>query len=153
MKKLVLLLFSIILFSSCNECYCPYCDCYYYDSHHCNCHNTQKNDVFYADKLLGTWQMNYGCIVAFPTNGILEKIELKEINFLSCNTCDIMLSQINTVDRYTYTFNYSYYNGYLKFIRNNQSFSFKIDGYLFPELYLSDSYGKYTWKKIKSYGC
>jgi hypothetical protein len=61
----------------------------------------------------------------------------------------------NGSDWYTETWRYNYYGSTIKFARIgvNGSYSFKIDGYIYPELYLRDSFGSYTFRKIKPYSC
>jgi hypothetical protein len=143
MRKIILFTILSLSFISCE--YCPYghdedgFDDYGIPHYH------QKYDYFCAEKLLGTWQCEYGCIVG--------SVEFKEIEFLSERTCDITMAQARDVNWYTQTFTYSYYGNTIKFTRNGQTISFVIRGYIFPELYLEDSFGKYTWRKVRAYGC
>ena len=148
MKKVILLLLVIVALTSCEK-YCPICDRY----GDCSCNTrsgesygvTYYGDQFYADKLLGTWQCDY--------NTIVGNMNIKEIKFVSNRKCDITYSVSRNVGWYTDTFNYSFSSGYLRFTRGGSTFSFHYVGYIFPELYLEDSNGKYTWRKVKSYGC
>ena len=149
MKKLLFIITLVIGITSCEvECmYCGGCGC-----DRCRPRNVEQpthlrytQDYFCADKLLGTWQMDYGCIVS--------NYELKEIKFFDNSTCDIIMSKVNTVDWYTYTFKYTFYGDNIRFTRNGITFIFHVCGYIFPELYLNDSNGKYTWRKVRAYGC
>ena len=149
MKKFILLITLFIGIVSC-EVECMYCGGYGCDL--CRPRHVEQEthlrygqDYFCAEKLLGTWQMDYGCIV--------DGYELKEIKFFDSNTCDIIMAKVRNVDWYTYTFHYSYYGDNIRFTRGGTTIIFKIDGYLFPELYLRDSFKKYTWRKVRAYGC
>ena len=144
MKKVILLLLAIVALTSCEK-YCPYCNEYERD---CRCERngiTYNYDHFYADKLLGTWQCDY--------NTTIGTMNLKEIDFFSSSKCDIIYSIGKNTEWYTETFDYSYVGKYLRFSRGRTNFSLYIKGYIFPELYLEDSFGEYTWRKVKSYGC
>lgn len=145
MKKLILLLVTICFVA----CECPYCG-----EKSCRCGSSKDSygvgydyDYFCADKLLGEWQACYGCKVG--------TIELKSIKFFDSYRCDITMAQDRNVDWYTETWSYTYYGSTIKFSRNDgrTGFSFKVYGYIYPELYLQDSFGKYTWRKIKPYSC
>lgn len=142
MRKIILLIAIIASVCSC-ERYCPFCDDHG-DCDHCGNKPTltYKSDSFYADKLIGTWQCSY--------NTVVGKMNLKTIEFIDSRRCDITYSEYQEVDWYTETFIYSYSGQYLKFSRNGVTFSFHIKDYIFPELYVEDSFGKYTWKKIKT---
>jgi hypothetical protein len=116
----------------------------------CRCEKngvTYYYDNFYADKLLGTWQCSYNTII-YSTS-----MNIKEIKFITNRKCDIVYSIGRNVDWYTETYNYSYSSGYIRFSREGNTFSFYIAGYIFPELYLEDSMGKYTWHKVRANGC
>ena len=146
MKRFLFLITIIIALVSCEK-YCPRCGEY---GNHCYCKNVSSNyysfnnDYFCAQTLLGTWQMDYN-----RTNGI----ELKQIEFFDGHRCDVTYSVGNDPDWLTDTFTYTYSGGYVKLSRNRISLSFKVRGFLFPELYLQDSFGNYTWSKVRSYGC
>ena len=148
MKKVILLLLAIVALVSCEK-YCPICDRY----GDCTCGNRDggysygvnyQGDYFCAEKLLGTWQCNYTTIVGNMT--------IKSIKFVSNRKCDITYSLGRNTEWYTDTFNYTFSSGYLRF-SGVANFSFCYRGYIFPELYLEDSNGRYTWRKTKSYGC
>jgi len=146
MKKFIFILFAIVIAS----CECPYAewdDDGYHESGGKQAKVTYNGDYFCADKLLGTWQMDYGCIVG--------NIELKEIKFLDGWYCDITMARMRTTDWFTETWAYTYYGNAIKFARNDgrTAFSFTIKNYIWPELYLEDSFGRYTWRKVRAYGC
>lgn len=140
MKKiLLLLLIGAILIS---------CECPYEEYKKKGFYNGQ--DVFYAEKLLGTWQCYYPMSVA--------NYEIKSMKFVTSNKVDIVVAKFNSVDWYQYTYNYTYYGDYIKFSSqyadyNIRNFTFRIVGYLYPELILQDSFGKYKMAKRKSNGC
>ena len=151
MKKLLFIITLVIGITSCEvECmYCGGCGC-----DHCRPRNVEQpthlrytQDYFCADKLLGTWQMDYGCTVG--------NIELKEIKFFDGWQCDITMAQTRNPDWYTETWTYTYYGNTIKFARNDGRtvFSFTLTDYIFPELFLQDSFGRYTWRKVRAYGC
>ena len=145
MKKFIFIIFTLAtLFVSCEK-YCPYCDGYGCDYCGVTRTLTYTNDYFCAEKLLGTWQCDY--------DNYVGNMLLKEIKFLSSKKCDIIYSIGRNTEWYTDTFNYSYSGSYIKFSNNGTAFSYRIDGFIFPELYVRDSFGKYTWKKVRSYGC
>lgn len=123
------------------------CECPYLEEKKVNSQSYISNngDVFYADKLLGTWQCYYPMIIG--------GVEFKEIKFLSNGKADITMAKQRDTDWYTETYDYSYYGSTLRLSRNGSNISLHIDGYLFPELYLSDSFGSYTMAKRRSDGC
>ena len=143
MKKLLLLLVTLCFIA----CECPYCG---YTN--CRCGNGHERygvyydyDYFCSNDLLGEWQVCYGCNFG--------SAEIKDIKFFNNYYCDIIMS--NGSDWYTETWRYNYYGSTIKFTRigGNGSYSFKIDGYIYPELYIKDSFGSYTFRKIKPYSC
>lgn len=145
LKKYIILVLVALCAISC-EPYCPQCG--YYG--HCGCsnYNYQVNyggDNFYAEKLLGTWQCSH--------NTVVGDINIKEIEFINQYKCDIIYSVSNQTTYRTKTYSYTYVNNYIKFSDGFDTFMFHIEGYLFPELYLRDSFNKYTWRKVKSHGC
>ena len=124
------------------------CDCPYLEEKEtevCINPSNAQYDVFYADKLLGTWQCYYPMIIG--------GVEFKEIKFLSNGKADIVMAKLHNVDWYTLTYDYTYYGSTLRFSRSGSTISLHIEGYLFPELYLKDSFGSYTIAKRKSAGC
>lgn len=137
--KPLLSLVTALLMASCE---CPYLDDNRIES---RSYANSKGDVFYAEKLLGTWQCYYPMIIG--------GVEFKEIKFLSNGKADITMAKQRDTDWYTETYDYSYYGSTLRLSRNGSNISLHIDDYLFPELYLSDSFGRYTMAKRKSDGC
>ena len=134
MKKLLFLL--LLVFTACE---CPYADYEFNRKHY------KYYDGFYAEKLLGEWQCYYPMFIS--------NVEFKSISFYNNGYADIVMAIPGQVDRFTQTFAYSYYGNTLRFARNGSNFSFTIVGYEYPELYLKDSFGEYTWRKVRSYGC
>lgn len=94
---------------------------------------------FYADELLGTWQCYYPMVVG--------GMEFKQIRFMSNGKADITMAEEHNPDWFTETYSYAYYGNTLRFSRGRTNISLQITGYLFPELYLRDSFGKYTMAK------
>ena len=137
--KLNRLLFVLVALV-CVSCECPYQD----ELERAHQHKT-TGDVFYADVLLGTWQCYYPMIIC--------GIEFKQIKFMSGGKADITMAKQYDTEWYTETYNYAYYGNTLRFSRNGSNISLTIEGYLFPELYLRDSFGRYTLAKRRADGC
>lgn len=142
MKKLLVIIACIttILFLESCERICNVCRNY---ENECIC--SYNSDEFRAEKLLGTWQCEYTTIVG--------NMHLKQIKFMSHHKCDITYSINDNTSWWTDTYEYSYSSGYLRFYTIDNSFSFKVKDYCFPELKLMDSFGIYIIRKVKSYGC
>ena len=138
-KRILSLMAAVMLLS----CECPYLDKgeYVYQQNN----SSVNGDVFYAEKLQGTWQCYYPMIIG--------GVEFKEIKFLSNGKADITKAKQRDTEWYTETYDYAYYGSTLRFSRNGSNLSFHIDGFLFPELYLSDSFSRYTIAKRKTAGC
>ena len=132
--KLIICLFATMLVS---------CECPYQNEDRIN--TSTKGDAFYAEKLLGTWQCYYPMIIG--------GVEFKEIKFMSNGKADITMAKQYNTDWYTETYDYAYYGNTLRFSKTGSNFTFKVEGYLFPELYLMDSLSRYTMAKRKSDGC
>ncbi len=135
-RKHFLILLLPLLFISCECCYVDEYEREYTGIHY-------QSDRFFADKLLGTWQCCYPMVVG--------GIEFKQILFMPGGKADITFSDKG--QWYTETYSYSYYGVVIKFARNGNSFSFTIVDYIFPELMVRDSYGKYVWRHTRTYGC
>ena len=134
MTRLLFTLFALILVS----CECPYQD----ELDRAQQRKTNiAGDVFYADVLLGTWQCYYPMVIG--------GVEFKQIMFMSNGRADITMAKPNDTEWYTETYNYAYYGNTLRFSRNESNISLTIEAYLFPELYLRDSFGHYTLAKRK----
>ena len=138
--KLTRLLIALVALI-CASCECPYQD----ELDRAQQRKSSTGDVFYADVLLGTWQCYYPMIIG--------GMEFKQIKFMSGGKADITMAKQRDTEWYTETYDYTYYGGTLRFSKNGSNISLHIDGYLFPELYLSDSFGRYTMAKRKSDGC
>jgi len=147
MKKIIFLLLAVISFASCECPYADWDDNGFRENGGKQAKLTYNGDYFCADKLLGTWQMDYGCTVG--------NVELKQIKFFDGWYCDITMAQMRNTDWFTETWTYTYYGNTIKFARNDgrTAFSFTLRGYTFPELYLQDSFGRYTWRKVRANGC
>ena len=121
------------------------CECPYLDEQDSSYSWNKYGDAFYAEKLLGTWQCYYPMIIG--------GMEFKQIKFMSGGKADITFAKPYETDWYTETFNYSYYGNTLRFSKSGSNISLTIEGFLFPELYLRDSYGRYTMAKRRVEGC
>ena len=138
--KLTRLLIALVALI-CASCECPYQD----ELDRAHQRKSSTGDVFYADVLLGTWQCYYPMIIS--------GVEFKQIKFMSDGKADITMAQQHDTEWYTETYNYSYYGNTLRFSRSGSNISLTIEGYLFPELYLRDSFGHYTMAKRRADGC
>lgn len=138
--KLTRLLIALVALI-CASCECPYQD----ELDRAQQRKSSTGDVFYADVLLGTWQCYYPMIIG--------GMEFKQIKFMSGGKADITMAQQHDTEWYTETYNYSYYGNTLRFSRSGSNISLTIEGYLFPELYLRDSFGHYTMAKRRADGC
>ena len=134
--KLTRLLIALVALV-CASCECPYQD----ELDRAQQRKSSTGDVFYADVLLGTWQCYYPMIIG--------GMEFKQIKFMSGGKADITMAKQYDTEWYTETYNYAYYGNTLRFSRNESNISLTIEGYLFPELYLRDSFGHYTLAKRK----
>jgi len=123
LTKLLFLICALI----CASCECPIKE---------EMKRARQGNEFCADDLLGIWQCSYNMTVA--------GLDFKEIKFMSNGKADIILAQQYDTEWYTETFNYAYYGNTLRFSKGRTNFSFTIKGWLFPELYLYDSFGTYT---------
>ena len=72
---------------------------------------------------------------------------------MSNGKADITMAKQRDTEWYTVTYDYAYYGNTLRFSKTGSNFTFKVEGYLFPELYLMDSLSRYTMAKRKSDGC
>ena len=137
LTKLLFALFALILAS----CECPYQD----ELDRAQNRKSSTGDVFYAEKLLGTWQCYYPMIIG--------GVEFKQIKFMDGGKADITMAKQYDTEWFTETYNYAYYGNTLRFSRSGSNISLTIEGYLFPELYLRDSFGRYTIAKRRADGC
>ena len=136
--KFIFLILIACLMTSC-ERICPYCGEY----GHCRCYIVKKPnyqyDYFCSDKLIGNWQCSYNMTIGTRT--------LKSIKFFDGRKCDILYSERQEVDWFSETYIYSYDGKYIRFSRNGMTFQLHVCGYLYPELYVEDSFGKYVLRK------
>ena len=137
LTKLLIAIAALI----CGSCECPYQD----ELDRAHQRKSSTGDVFYADVLLGTWQCYYPMIIG--------GMEFKQIKFMSGGKADITMAKQYDTEWYTETYNYAYYDNTLRFSRSGSNISLTIEGYLFPELYLRDSFGRYTMAKRRAAGC
>ena len=135
-KKILLLLIAIVCFASCDWEYCKRCGEFRRD---CVCHNTYHSDYFCAETLIGIWQMHT----------VVGTVELKEIEFFDGHKCDITYSEGRDPDWFTDTYTYTFTSGYIKFNKGRSSFSFKVKDFIFPSLWVKDSFGTYEWRKTR----
>ena len=125
------------------SCDCPYeevgreCDYEYY--------RRTGYDRLTADRLPGLWQCYYPMYVG--------NVEFKEVRMFTNGKADIIMEKVGGSDYYAETFRWRYDGKYLSFTKGNTTYQFQITGYLSPELYLRDSYGKYTWAYRKTEDC
>ena len=132
MIKKLLFIFSALILCACE---CPYWD------------RESENDYEYyrrtgydrltADRLTGLWQCYYPMYVG--------NVEFKEVKIFSSGKADIIMEDVGGSAYYAETFKWRYDGNYLSFTKGNTTYQFQIIRYLFPELYLRDSRGKYTW--------
>ncbi len=135
--KLFVMMFALIWVS----CECPFQD----ELDRAQYHKSSTDDVFHADVLLGTWQCYYPMIIG--------GMEFKQIKFMSGGKADITMAKQHNTEWFTETYNYAYYGNTLRFSKSGSNISLTIEGYLFPELYLRDSFGRYTIAKRKAADC
>ena len=131
MKKQMYKLFLFVAALTLLSCECPYLE--------------EQNSPYYrnkgnhltADLLPGLWQCYYPMYVG--------NVEFKEVKIFSNGKADIIMEDVGGSAYYAETFKWRYDGNYLSFTKGNTTYQFQIIGYLFPELYLRDSRGKYTW--------
>ena len=130
-RLLLWLISALLLMSS--------CECPLSDEEKRGRNTASQGDQFYADMLIGTWQCDYQMVIA--------GYEFKQIVFLSNGKADITMAKENDTDWLTETYDYAYYGSTLRFSKGRNNISLNIEGYLFPELYVRDSFGRYTLTK------
>ena len=106
-KPLLFLVATLLL-----SCECPYLEEDRIDSRSYICSN---GDVFYAEKLLGTWQCYYPMIIG--------GMEFKQIKFMSNGKADITMAKQRDTEWYTETYDYAYYGNTLRFSRKGNNIS------------------------------
>lgn len=117
------------------------CECPFLDEEKRERQAVSQSDAFYADVLVGTWQCDYQMIIA--------GYEFKQIVFMSNGKADITMAKEHDTEWFTETYSYAYYGNTLRFSRGRNNISLNIEGFLFPELYVRDSFGYYTLTKRK----
>lgn len=117
------------------------CECPFLDEEKRERQSVSQSDAFYADVLVGTWQCDYQMIIA--------GYEFKQIVFMANGKADITMAKEHDTDWFTETYSYAYYGNTLRFSRGRNNISLNIEGFLFPELYVRDSFGRYTLTKRK----
>lgn len=156
MKKVILLAVGLIVLLSCD---CPYEEFGEdrYERGYYSINRNQKNDAFYADMLLGGWQCDYPMIISGMGELLGEqsnkKYELKWMQFVSYNKCDITIQEVGNVERRVYTFSYLYDGNTIRLSRNNRTVILTIRGFVYPTLYLIDTFGRYTIEKKRAANC
>ena len=134
MKKILPLLLALMLVG---------CDCTF----DWNSPYYQKNrqDHLTADELTGLWQCYYPMIMG--------NVEFKEVRMFSNGKADIIMENKGGSAYYAETFKWRFDGNYLSFTQGNTTYQFQVTGYLWPEIYLRDSRGKYTWAYRRSEDC
>ena len=140
MKKILSLLLALMLVG----CDCPYLDGKYGESDH-DYYVRTGYDRLTADLLPGLWQCYYPMIVG--------NVEFKEVRMFSNGKADIIMENKGGSAYYAETFKWRYDGNYLSFTQGNTTYQFQVTGYLWPEIYLRDSRGKYTWAYRRTEDC
>ena len=135
MKQLLTLLLALMIVG----CECPYLE------EQRNSYRSGNGDHLTADKLPGLWQCYYPMIVG--------NVEFKEVRMFSNDKADIIMEARGGSAYFAETFKWRYDGRYLSFTQGNTTYQFQITGYLWPELYLRDSRGKYTWACRRTEDC
>ena len=104
-------------------CECPYLEETYGESNY-EYYRRTGYDRLTADRLPGLWQCYYPMYVG--------NVEFKEVRIFSNGKADIIMEDVT---------------------KGNTTYQFQITGYLSPELYLRDSFGKYTWAYRRTEDC
>ena len=112
------------------------CECPYLEERNSQ-YSSSKGDHLTADLLTGLWQCYYPMYVG--------DVEFKELRIFSDGKADIIMEDVGGSAYYAETFAWRYDGRYITFTKGNTVYQFQITGYLWPELYLRDSRGKYTW--------
>ena len=134
--KLLFALFALILVS----CECPYQD----ELDRAQQRKTTGNS-FTADMLPGLWQCYYPMYVG--------NVEFKEVCIFSNGKADIIMEDVGGSAYYAETFKWRYDGKYLTFTKGNITYQFQVTDCIFPELFLRDSRGKYTWAYRRPEDC
>jgi hypothetical protein len=138
--KLLFLLAALMM----TGCECPYLEGKYDESDH-DYYVRTGYDRLTANKLPGLWQCYYPMIVG--------NVELKEVRIFSNGKADIIMEDVGGSAYYAETYKWRFDGRYISFTRGNTTYQFQITGCIFPELFLRDSRGKYTWAWRRSEAC
>ena len=130
-RHLTLLLLLALTFTACE---CPFAE---YGETPSEYYRRTGYDMLTADKLPGLWQCYYPMIVG--------DVEFKEIRVFSNGKADIIMENLGGSAYYAETFAWRYDGRYLTFTKGRTVYQFQVTGFLSPELYLRDSFGRYTW--------
>ena len=133
--RLLLFVFTLVLIG----CECPFLE--------------EKNNPYYrtngntvtADMLPGLWQCYYPMYVG--------NVEFKEVRIFSNGKADIIMEDVGGSAYYAETFKWRYDGKYLTFTKGNITYQFQVTDCIFPELFLRDSRGKYTWAYRRTEDC
>ena len=120
------------------------CECPFKDEQNSPYYRT-KGDRLTADLLPGLWQCYYPMYVG--------NVEFKEVRMFSSGKADIIMEERGGSAYYAETFKWRYDGSYLTFTKGNTVYQFQITGYLWPELFLRDSRGEYTWACRRTEDC
>jgi hypothetical protein len=127
--KKLLILFSCMLFLACE---CPYLD----ELDRAQLRKTTSSHLT-ADMLTGLWQCYYPMYVG--------NVEFKEVRMFSSGKADIIMEDVGGSAYYAETFKWRWDGNYITFTKGNTTYQFQVTDCIFPELFLRDSRGKYTW--------
>ena len=135
MKKILSLLLALMLVG---------CECPYEWDKNSPYHRNQERHLT-ADDLTGLWQCYYPMYVG--------NVEFKEVSMFSNGRADIIMEEVGGSAYYAETYKWRYDGKYLSFTRGTTTYQFQVTGYLWPEIYLRDYRGKYTWACRRPESC
>lgn len=135
MKKIVWIILAVVCLVSCEKLDYDY-GCCKKRPYGKNYYQETGYDYLSAEMLIGEWRCSYNMRVG--------NVDFKKIRFINSRKADITMCAAGDTDYFTETFTYSYTGYTLTFTKNGQTIQFKVDGYLHPELYIRDSFGRYT---------
>ena len=133
--RLFLFVFTLVLIG----CECPFLE------EKNNPYYRTSGNTFTADMLPGLWQCYYPMYVG--------NVEFKEVRIFSNGKADIIMENVGGSAYYAETFKWRYDGKYLTFTKGNITYQFQVTDCIFPELFLRDSRGKYTWAYRRTADC
>ncbi len=133
--RLLLFVFTLVLIG----CECPFLE------EKNNPYYRTNGNTFTADMLPGLWQCYYPMYVG--------NVEFKEVRIFSNGKADIIMENVGGSAYYAETFKWRYDGKYLTFTKGNITYQFQVTDCIFPELFLRDSRGKYTWAYRRTEDC